>query len=100
MRKRAELGLSPRERQIMDVLYRLGRASAAEIHEALPLAPSYTAVRTHLTILQDKGQIRYQRDKAKFIYEPIVPRDEMGKAALEGVLGEIGDFGIGVTLQA
>lgn len=78
--------LSRRERQIMDALYRLGRASAAEIREAISDPPTYTAVRTHLTILQDKGHIRYQSDGTRYIYEPIVPREEMAKSVIESVL--------------
>ena len=79
-------GLSRRERQIMDVLYRLGRASAADIREAMTSPPTYTAVRTHLTILQEKGHIRFDRDGAKYIYEPVVPRDEMAKSVIGGVV--------------
>ena len=82
----SEDGLSRRERQIMDVLYRLGRASAADIREAMTSPPTYTAVRTHLTILQEKGHIRFDRDGAKYIYEPVVPRDEMAKSIIGGVV--------------
>jgi len=78
--------LSRRERQIMDALYRLGRASAAEIREALTHPPTYTAVRTHLTLLQEKGLVRYESDGTRYIYEPVVPRAEMAKSVMEGVL--------------
>lgn len=79
-------GLSRRERQIMEALYRLGKASAADIRGALPNPPSYTAVRTHLTILQGKGHVRHRSDGPRYIYEPVVPREEMAKTAIEGVL--------------
>lgn len=79
-------GLSRRERQIMEALYRLGKASAADIRGALPNPPSYTAVRTHLTILQEKGHVRHRSDGPRYIYEPVVPREEMAKTAIEGVL--------------
>ncbi|HEV2198198.1 MAG TPA: BlaI/MecI/CopY family transcriptional regulator [Bryobacteraceae bacterium] len=79
-------GLSRRERQIMEALYRLGKASAADIRGALPNPPSYTAVRTHLTILQGKGHVRHRSDGPRYIYEPVVPREEMAKATIEGVL--------------
>jgi BlaI family transcriptional regulator, penicillinase repressor len=79
-------GLSRRERQIMEALYRLGKASAADIRGALPNPPSYTAVRTHLTILQDKGHVRHRSEGPRYIYEPVVPREEMAKTAVEGVL--------------
>ncbi|HEV2297297.1 MAG TPA: BlaI/MecI/CopY family transcriptional regulator [Candidatus Acidoferrales bacterium] len=79
-------GLSRRERQIMEALYRLGKASAADIRGALPNPPSYTAVRTHLTILQGKGHVRHRSDGPRYIYEPVVPREEMAKTTIEGVL--------------
>lgn len=78
--------LSRRERQIMEALYRLGKASAADIREALPHPPTYTAVRTHLTLLQEKGLVKYESDGIRYIYEPVVPREEMAKSALSGVL--------------
>lgn len=79
-------GLSRRERQILDTLYRLEKASAAEIREELPDPPTYTAVRTHLAILQEKGHVRFESDGTRYIYEPVVPRDEMAKSVIEGVL--------------
>ena len=79
-------GLSRRERQIIEALYRLGKASAADIRTALPNPPSYTAVRTHLTILEDRGHIKHQSDGPRYIYEPVVPREEMARTAIEGVL--------------
>jgi predicted transcriptional regulator len=78
--------LSRRERQIMEALYRLGRASAAEIREALTHAPTYTAVRTHLSILQEKGLVTHESVGARYIYTPVVPRDQMAKSVIEGVL--------------
>lgn len=82
----AQKGLSRRERQIMDELYRLGKASAAQIRDVMSDPPSYTAVRTLLTILQEKGHVRYERDGAKYIYEPVVPREEMAKSVIAGVV--------------
>jgi len=78
--------LSRRERQIMDVLYRLGKASAAEVRENLASPPSYSAVRTHLTLLESRGHIRFETDGTRYIYEPVVPRDEMAKTVMSGVL--------------
>jgi predicted transcriptional regulator len=78
--------LSRRERQIMDAVYRLGKASAAEIREALPNPPTLTAVRTLITILQEKGHLRFERDGAKYIYEPVVPKDEMARNVIDGVV--------------
>ena len=78
--------LTRRERQIMDALYRLGKASAANIRESLPNPPSYTAVRTHLTLLQDKGLVRFESDGTRYIYEPTVPREETARTVIKGVL--------------
>lgn len=86
-----DAGLSRRERQIMDAIYRLGKASAADIRTALPDPPSYTAVRTLLTILQEKGHVKHQSDGQRYIYEPVVPRDKMARTAIEGVLATFFD---------
>lgn len=78
--------LSRRERQIMDALYRLGSASASEIRDAIPSPPTNTAVRTLLTILHDKGHVRFRQEGARYIYEPVVSREEMGKSMMSGVV--------------
>ena len=70
----------------MDAVYRLGRASAVDIRDALAEPPSYTAVRTLLGILQDKGHLRVEVDGPRNMYEPVVPRDEMAKSVMDGVL--------------
>ncbi len=75
--------LSRRERQIMDVLYRHGRASAAEVMEALPGTPSYSTVRTQLRVLERKGHVRHEEHGVKFIYLPAVPRRAARKSALK-----------------
>lgn len=67
----------------MDALYGLGRASAAQIHQALPDPPSYTAVRTLLTILEKKGHIRHESDGVRYLYEPVAARDEAGRSAIQ-----------------
>lgn len=78
--------LTRRERQIMDALYRLGKASAANVRESLAHPPSYTAVRTHLTLLQEKGLVRFESDGTRYIYEPTVPREETARTVIKGVL--------------
>jgi predicted transcriptional regulator len=70
----------------METLYRLGRASAIEIRDAMPNPPTYTAVRTQLALLQDKGHIRHDRQGAKHIYEPVVPHEEMAKNVMSGIV--------------
>jgi len=79
-------GFSRREREIMNALYKLGKASAAEIREEIADPPTYTAIRTHLTILENKGHVRHQSDGTRYIYEPAVARGEMGKRAIDTLL--------------
>ena len=78
--------LSRRERQILDVLYKSGRATAAEVQGAMPNAPSYSAVRTLLRILEDKGHVRHEQDGARYVYTPTVERDRAKKSALRHLL--------------
>ena len=70
----------------MDALYKLGKASAAQIRESLAAPPTYTAVRTHLTILEEKGHVKHETDGTRYIYEPFVARDQMGQRAIRNVL--------------
>jgi len=78
--------LSRRERQIMEVLYKEGRATASEVLERLPDPPGYSAVRALLRILENKGQVRHAADGNRYVYEPRLPRDRAGRPALAGVL--------------
>ena len=82
MNKRSYLHLSRRERQIMDVLYRDGRASAAHIRDHMPDAPSDSTVRTLLRVLEDKGVVRHEAEGVQYIYRPAVPRDQARGSAL------------------
>ena len=79
-------GFSRREREIMDALYSLGKATAAQILERIPDPPTYTAIRSHLTILEKKGHVQHVSDGTRYIYEPRVARAEMGRRAIETVL--------------
>lgn len=79
-------GFSHRERQIMEILYRLEQATAREIHAALPDAPSYTAVRSHLRAMIDKGYINYSQDGIRYVYAPVVPKANAKSSALQNVL--------------
>ncbi|MGZ3278196.1 MAG: BlaI/MecI/CopY family transcriptional regulator [Caulobacteraceae bacterium] len=76
-------GFSRRERQIMDALYALERATAAQIHEAMAEPPSYTAVRTLLTILEKKGHVRHESDGVRYVYAPVAAREDAGKSAIQ-----------------
>jgi predicted transcriptional regulator len=80
-------GLSRREREILDILHREGRASVAQIQAALPDAPSYSAVRSLLAVLLDKGHVRHERQGKRYLYRPVEPRQQAATAALQQVLG-------------
>jgi predicted transcriptional regulator len=75
--------LTKRERQIMDVLYKLGRATAAEIMERVAGAPGYSTVRTQLRVLESKGHVRHEEQGLRYIYVPTVPRHSARRSALK-----------------
>lgn len=74
--------LSRREREIMDVIYVMEKATAAEIKENLPNPPSYSAVRAMLKILEEKGQLEHKQDGSKYVYFPVVKKEDACKTAL------------------
>jgi predicted transcriptional regulator len=78
-----EYHLSRRERQIMDVLHTRGQATAAEVREALPSPPSYSAVRALLRILEEKGHIKHGDDGANYVYEPCLSRVVASRSAMK-----------------
>ena len=86
MTQPSEKPLSGRERQIMDILYERGQASALDIQEALPDAPGYSAVRTLLRILESKGHVLHKKKGAHFVYSPTQPRHQVADAALAQVV--------------
>ena len=81
-KKHEHQALSRRERQIMDVLYQRGRASAAEIHQALPDPPSYSAVRAKLRVLEDKGHVKHQEEGLRYVYVPALAPERARRTAL------------------
>ena len=78
--------LSRRERQIMDFLFRVGRATAAEVMEGLPDAPSYSAVRALLRILEEKGHVRHEQDGPRYVYVPRHALHNARRSALRHVV--------------
>jgi len=82
MPKPEPANLSRRERQVMDILYRRGRATASEIQDGMTDAPSYSAVRTTLRILEDKGHLRHQEEGPRYVYLPKVTREKATQSAL------------------
>ena len=82
MKKDGHRNLSRRERQIMDILYQKARATAAEIHEAIPDPPTYSAVRAKLRVLEEKGHVRHEEEALRYVYLPVVARDSARRSAL------------------
>ena len=78
--------LSRRERQIMDFLFRVGKATAADVMEGIPDAPSYSAVRALLRILETKGHIRHEEEGRAYVYMPLVRRADARQSALSHLL--------------
>lgn len=78
--------LSRRERQILDVIYAQGRATAAEVLERLPDAPTYTTVRGLLRVLEQKGHVRHEEEEGRYVYFPTVTRQKAARSALRHVV--------------
>ena len=82
MKKPLHAVLTRRERQIMDILYRRGRATAGEVMEDLTGNPSYSTVRTQLRVLESKGHVRHEEEGLRYVYEPALPRHAARRSAL------------------
>lgn len=78
--------LSMRERQIMDIVHRLGRATVAEVHERMPDAASYNSVRITMSVLEDKGHVTHTRDGKRYIYAATARRDRTRSSLLQHML--------------
>jgi predicted transcriptional regulator len=78
--------ISRRERQILDVLYRTGRATVADVRAGLPDPPSYSAVRALLRILEEKGHVRHEQDGPRYVFLPTMRRNTMRRSALRHVV--------------
>jgi BlaI family penicillinase repressor len=78
----SHLHLSRRERQIMDVLYRKGSATAAEVLDNIPNPPSYSAVRALLRVLEEKGHVRHEEVAGKYVFMPTTPREKAKRSAM------------------
>ena len=100
MRKDKLRSLSRRERQIMDVVYQRGRASAAEIHEALPDRPSYSAVRAKLRVLEEKGHVRHQEEALRYVYVPTMARETARRSALRHLVSTFFEGSVEETVAA
>jgi len=92
--------LSRRERQIMDILYQLGRATAADLMKALPGDPSDSTVRTQLRVMESKGHVRHEEEGTKYVYFPVVPRRIVRKSALKHVVNTFFDGSVEKVVAA
>ena len=79
-------GLSRRERQILEILYRRGKASAADVRADMDDAPSYSAVRAMLRVLEEKGHVKHQAEGLKYVYLPTVTRERAKRSAVKHLL--------------
>ena len=91
MSRTLHAALARRERQIMDILFRRGRATAAEVMAELQGEPSYSTVRTQLRVLEEKGYVRHEDDGVRFVYMPVVGRQTARKSALRHVVATFFD---------
>jgi BlaI family transcriptional regulator, penicillinase repressor len=78
--------VSRREREIMDILYRRERATAAEVMNDLSGKPHYSTVRTQLRILEGKGYVRHEEENLRYVYMPAVPQHDVGRSALQQLI--------------
>lgn len=92
--------LSRRERQIMDVLYRVGEATVAEVMERMPDPPGYSAVRATLRVLEQKGHASHREDGPRYVYLPAVPREDAREDALRHVMTTFFDGSLEQTVTA
>ena len=89
--------LSRRERQIVDVIYQRGQATAAEVQESMPDPPGYSAVRAMLRLLEEKGYLIHEQDGPRYVFKPTLAREKARKSALKQMLETFFD---GSTEQA
>ena len=79
-------GLGRRERQILETVYRLGRATVAQVRSELPDPPSYSAVRGMLNLLEEKSHLRHEQEGLRYVYLPVVEAEEASRSALAHVV--------------
>ena len=92
--------LSRRERQIMDVIYQQGSATAAEVMERLPDPPSYSAVRAMLRVLEEKGHLQHEQDGPRYVYKPTITRERARRSALRHLVRTFFDGSTGEAVAA
>lgn len=93
-------GLSRRERQIMDALYKLKEASVSEVLDLMPDPPSYSAVRATLRVLEEKGHVNHKQEGPRYLYVPTVPRDKAQSTALQHLVRTFFDGSVEQAVMA
>jgi BlaI family transcriptional regulator, penicillinase repressor len=92
--------LSRRERQIIDILYRRGRATVADVMEELPADTTYSTVRTQLRVLEEKGHVRHEQHGQRYVYSPAVPRGTVRRSALKHLVETFYEGSVEQTVAA
>src|SRR5215467_8119448 len=92
--------LSRRERQIMDIIYRLGRATVSEVMERLTGQPAYSTVRAQLRVLEEKGHLRHEEHGLRYVYLPSVPRHQVRQSALKHLVDTFFEGSAGKAVAA
>jgi len=100
MSTKQQTELARRERQIMDILYRRGRATAGEVMEDLSGSPSYSTVRTQLRVMEEKGHVRHEEEGLRYVYTPAVSRHTARKSALRHLVDTFFDGSAEKTVAA
>jgi predicted transcriptional regulator len=78
--------LSRREREIMDIVHRLGRVSVSDVQSALSGQPAYSTVRAQLRVLEEKGHLRHEEEQLRYVYLPAVPAHQVRRSAVKHLI--------------
>ncbi len=100
VKSNGSLHLSRRERQIMDIIYRLKEATVSEVLEQIPSPPTYTTIRTLLRRLEQKGHLKHRQDGPRFVFSATVPRAKAQESAVQQLLGTFFDGSISKAVAA
>jgi len=92
--------LSRRERQIMDIIYEMNEATAAQVLERIPNPPSYSTVRALLRVLEEKGHLQHKQDGPRYVFLPTLPREQARQSALKHVVDTFFDGSTGDVVAA
>lgn len=97
---KAQKSLSRRERQIMDIIYEMKEATAAQVMDRLPSPPGYSAVRALLRVLENKGHLSHRQAGSRYVYVPILAKNQASRSALRHLLKTFFDNSTGDAVAA